>query len=166
MFLNSSLRHPRCGGGWGEALEVRVAGAGPFPIFGPVNESSANRVPFNVVADSLEFDGISDPMVERFVLPKGFAGAAQSGVDVTGGNSLERTRDFSERHERVQQYMDMVGHDDVSVQLVAAKLGAMLDGILGVIGKLRFREPERTALGRVQSSIEFEKFLSRKIFLF
>src|SRR5437879_13599732 len=60
--------------------------------------------------------------------------------------------------------MDVVRHDSVGMQLVAAKIGAMQDGIFGVSGELRRRQPARTALGRVQCGIQLQKLLSWKIF--
>jgi len=42
----------------------------------------------------------------------------------------------------VKQDMDVVGHDHVSMQDVAAKLGAAKDGILGVGGELGVGQPE------------------------
>jgi hypothetical protein len=60
--------------------------------------------------------------------------------------------------------MDVVGHDHIGVQLVAAKLGSMHDRIFGVISELWVGQPERTALGRVQSGIKPDEFPSRRIF--
>src|SRR5690242_7456505 len=101
------------------------------------------------MTDALEFRGIPNPMIKRFVLPKRLACAAEPAVDVTSCNSLQGTRNLGEGYVRVEENMDVVGHDHIGVQLVAAKLGAMHDRIFGVSGELRAGQPQRTMLGGV-----------------
>src|SRR5947199_6445810 len=101
------------------------------------------------MTDALEFRGIPNPMIKRFVLPKRPAGAAESGVDVASRDSLQGARNFAEGHVWVEKNVDVVGHHDIGLQLVAAKLGSMHDRIFGVSGELRAGQPERTPVGGV-----------------
>src|SRR5260370_3302803 len=101
------------------------------------------------MTDALEFCGISNPMIKRFVLPKRLARAAEPGVYVASRDSLQWPGNFGEGHVWVEKNVHVVGHDHIDVQLVAAKLGSMHDRIFGVSGELRVGQPERTALGRV-----------------
>src|SRR5260370_37275221 len=103
------------------------------------------------MTDALEFCGIPNPMIKRFVLPKRLACAAEPGVDVATRDSLQWAGNFGDGHVWVEQNMDLVGHDHIGVQLIPAKFGTMHDRILGVSGELRACQPERTALGRVYS---------------
>ena len=102
-------------------------------------------------------------MIKRFVLPKRLACAPKPGVDVASRDSLQWAGNFGEGHVWVEKNVDVVGHDDIGVQLVAAKLGSMHDRTFGVIGELRVGQPERTALRRVQRGIEPDEFPSRRI---
>jgi hypothetical protein len=101
------------------------------------------------MTDALEFCGIPNPMIKRFVLPKRLACAAEPGVDVASRDSLQWAGNFGEGHVWVEKNMDVVGHNHIGVQLVAAKLGSMHDRIFGVSGELRVGQPERTAFRRV-----------------
>src|SRR5260370_17205945 len=99
--------------------------------------------------DALELCGMSKPMIKRLVLPKRLACAADPGVDVASRDSLQWAGNFGDGHVWVEKNMDVVGHDHIGVQLIAAKFGTMHDRIFGVSGELRAGQPERTALGRV-----------------
>src|SRR5260370_25023761 len=103
-------------------------------------------------------------MIKRFVLRKRLACAAERGVDVASRDSLQWAGNFGEGHVGVEENMDVVRHDNIGVQLVAAKLGSMHDRVFGVISELRVGQPERTALRRVQSGIKPHEFPSRRIF--
>jgi len=116
--------------------------------------------------DALEFRGIPNPMIKGFVLPKRLACAAEPGVYVASRDSLQWAGNFGEGHVWVEKNMDVVGHHDIGVQLIAAKFGTMHDRIFGVSGELRAGQPERTALRRVQSGIKPDEFPSRRIFRF
>ncbi len=123
-----------------------------------------NGIPFDVVANALEFRGIPNPVIERLVLPKRLSSTAQSGVDITSRNSLDRTGNLCERSIRVEQNVHMIGHDDVSMQQEAAALRSAKDRIFGVVGELRVSQPERTSFGSVEGGIKFVELLSGIIF--
>ena len=125
---------------------------------------SGNGIPFDVVANALEFRGIPNPVIERFVLPKRLSSTAQSGVDITSRNSLDRTGNLGERNIRVEQNVHVIGHDDVSMQQEAAALRAAKDRIFGIVGELRIGQPERTSLGGIEGGIKFPELLSGIIF--
>ena len=105
------------------------AGTRPLPVFRFDHEFSADGVRFDVEADALEFSGVSDPVVEGLVLPKRLADAVQGRVGVPRGYSFHNPRDFREGQTRLQQDMNMVGHDDIGVQFIAAKFSATQDGV-------------------------------------
>ena len=88
-------------------------------------------------------------MIKGFVLPKRLACATEPGVDVASRDSLQGARNFGQGHEWVEKNVDVVGHDDIGVQFVAAQLGSMHDRIFGVSGELRAGQPERPPLGGV-----------------
>jgi hypothetical protein len=61
--------------------------------------------------------------------------------------------------------MDVIGHDDVSVQSEAAQLGRAKNRVFRVIGEFGIGQPERPATGGVQHRIELKKFLQFGFFL-
>ena len=81
-------------------------------------------------------------MVERFILPQWFTGAAQPGIDVARRDALDGPGNFGEWDVGVEKHVDMIGHDDISVQKEAAKLGAAKNRVLGIIGELAVGEPK------------------------
>src|SRR5260370_31948806 len=111
------------------------------------------------MTDALEFCGIPNPMIKRFVLPKRLACAADPGVDVASRDSLQWAGNFGDGRVWVEKNMDVVGRDHTGVQLIAAKFGTMHDSIFGVSGELRAAQPARTALGRVYAAIQFYALL-------
>src|SRR5260370_32061368 len=100
------------------------------------------------MTDAFEFCGIPNPMIKGFVLPKGLACAAEPGVYVASRDSLQGAGNFGEGHVWVEKNVDVVGHHDIGVQLVAAKLGSMNFQLFGVSSELLADRPETTPLGR------------------
>jgi len=84
---------------------------------------------FDIVPNAFKLGGVSHPMVERFILPKGFAGAAQRGISVACGNSFHYRGDFRKWRARLHQYVDVVRHDHIGIQVVPAKLGSAQDRV-------------------------------------
>lgn len=142
------------------------AGTGPIPVFGFGHEFGAHGIPFDVVADALEFTGISDPVVEGLILPKMFTRAAQGGVGVPRGHSFHDRGDFRKGHARLQQDVNVVGHDHKGVQFVTAKLGAAQDGVFGVISNFGVGQPSRAEGSRVQSCVEQLESFARRVLVF
>ncbi len=150
-------------GGCGCSLEEEAACAGPLPVLRPRDEPGAHGIPFDVVADARKFSGIPDPVIERFVLPEGLAGAAQRSIGIPGRHAFDDAGDFGKRQARLQQNVDVVGHDYIGVQEVAAEFGAANDGVFGIGGNLWVSQPERARLGGVEGGIQLVEFLSWRL---
>jgi len=125
-----------------QLLKEGAACAGPLPILRLRDESGAQRIPFDVVANARKFSGVPDPVVEGFVLPERLAGAAQRCIAIASRHAFDSAGDFGERQARLQQNVDVVGHDDVSMQHVAAEFGAPNNGIFSIGGNFRVGQPE------------------------
>jgi hypothetical protein len=54
------------------ATQEFTAGTRPLPFFGFGDEFGSDGIPFDVVADALEFGGVSDPVVEGLVVAQPF----------------------------------------------------------------------------------------------
>jgi len=132
--------------------------AGPRPVLGACGEPCLHGIPFDVLADAFEFGGVSDPMIEAFVLPEGFAGPAQGGVCIARRDALHDVGDLGQWHAGLQQDMDVVGHDDVGVQDVPPEFGATFDGIFRIVRNLRVAEPARPGGSGVQVAVECQEF--------
>jgi len=145
------------------SLEEGAACAGPLPVLRPRDESGTHGIPFDVMADARKFSGIPDPMIERFVLPEGLARAAKSSIGIAGSHAFDDAGDFGKRQTRLQQDVNVVGHDHVGVQQVAAEFGTMNDGVFGIGGDFRVSQPKWAGLGGVEGGIELAEFLSRSL---
>ena len=80
------------------------------------------RVEFNVGTDALELRVVTNPVIERFVLPEGQPGAAQSCVRIPRGDTLDGSGDAAQRNVRLEQHMNMIWHNDVGMQHVVSEL--------------------------------------------
>ena len=142
------------------------AGAGPLPVSGFGYKFGADGIPLDTVADALEFSGVSDPVIEGLILPKGFAYAAQGGVAVPCGHAFHDTGDFRKDQARLQQDVNVVGHDHKGVQFVAAKLRAAQDGVFGVSSNFGIGQPARSECGGVQSGVKQLESFAGRVFVF
>lgn len=59
--------------------------------------------------------------------------------------------------------MDVVGHDDIGMQLVAPEFGTAHDWVFGIVSDFRIREPKRARFGGVQGGVKLQEFLARRL---
>lgn len=95
-----------------------LGGAGPGPGLGICGQAGGDGVGLNVGADAIELSWAADPMVKGFVLPEMLACAMQNGVGIARGYAFESVCNRGERDFGSDQQVDVIGHDDKSVQIV------------------------------------------------
>jgi len=92
----------------------------------------------------------ADPVIEGLVLPERPACAAEDLVGFAGGRAFEVLRDFGERRSRLDERVDVVGHDDVGAQVEKLSLVQVLELALHTRGDGWFFQPHGAGLGAVQ----------------
>src|ERR1022692_2013445 len=107
----------------------RFCRARPGVVVRASYESGFHGIVFDVSHNSLELVFVSDPVVVRLSLPKGLAGTTEYQVSFTRGAAFQRAKQTLRRNFGPQEYVDMVGHDHPSPQLVVAKLEPALQRI-------------------------------------
>jgi hypothetical protein len=140
------------------------AGAGPTPVFGPGHEICAYGIPFDVVADALEFGRVSDPMIEGLVLPKGFADAVEDGVCLSSRNAFQAIHEARNGGMRSDEQMNVVRHDHEGVEGVEAQFSfAEIDAVHDTPGNTGILQPKRACGGLVQKTVRQFEFLARRV---
>lgn len=78
-------------------------------------EAGFHWIVFDVAVDAGELSSVADPMVEGFVLPERATGTAEKRVRFAGGDTFQAVGDAGERDCRIDEDVDVVGHDDPGV---------------------------------------------------
>jgi dTDP-glucose 4,6-dehydratase len=131
--------------------------AGPAPILWALHQASRDGIVFDVVANFLELRAISNPVVERFVLPKRFAYAAKCDVGTTCGDAFDAASDLDKGHSRFEKHMDVIRHNHISVKFVVAEFGVTMKSSHCTSGNLGIAEPHRTGASHVEMMIGSEE---------
>lgn len=69
---------------------------------------------------ALESGAITDPVVECFVLPEWLAHPAERRVRIPRRNSFDTAGNASEWNDRLEQDVNVIGHNNVGKQIVMA----------------------------------------------
>ncbi len=85
------------------------------------HKACANWIVFDVAPYFVKLPRISDQMIVTLVLPKRSC-VGKNLIGATSGKALERTEPFTRSYPRRDQDMDVIGHDHVSMQLVAVQV--------------------------------------------
>ncbi len=81
-------------------------------------------VPLDIPRNAIPLVLVSDPMIVRFPLPKGFARPTESFVRLPCGASLKRLQKQSRGNHRQEKHVDVIGHDDERADLVVPQFRA------------------------------------------
>ncbi len=141
-------------------MPVLPVGRRPGPVFGALGQTCFHGIALDVGADPVELGAVTDPMVERFVLPEGFSLAMEQTVGIARGGAFDAVSDSGQRRERVEQDVHVVGHDRVSVKCEVTKLLTAEDGGLDTAGHFRILQPVRAGGGGIELPISLDKLLA------
>ncbi len=150
---------------WGQAFSLPSgfcpARARPREILWQPNQPRSNRIIFNITPHSPKLVFIADQMIVAFVLPKGLVAAAENPVCFVTGVPLERTQQAGGFHVRCDQQMDVIGHDYVSVQIIAVQtILAIVERLENKLGNFALAQEDRPAPPAVQQAIHRDERLT------
>lgn len=91
------------------------------------------------------------------MLPKRLADAVETPICVSRGDAFDAAGNAHKRHSRIQQHVDVIGHDNVGVEIIVTKFGAAEDCGFNITGNLWIAEPNGTGPGRVQEFVGGEE---------
>ncbi len=87
--------------------------ARPGPLLRCSDESGFSWIVFDVPTDLFALGGRPHPVVKGFTLPKGLAHSLENTVCLAAAHTFDAARDAFERQTRLDQEMDVIGHDDI-----------------------------------------------------
>lgn len=94
-------------------------------------------------------------MIERLVLPKGCSSTAENAIGDPSGSTLEPAHQMPQIDVRLQDYMNMIGHDDPSVKSVKSADCFAIPKRVDEHGRdTRLLKPERTGTGLIVPVLE------------
>ena len=139
----------------------------PRPILGPINESGANGIPFNVPHYPVKFPAVANPMIVTFVLPERQSRSAEDHVGSFGAGFLDGARHIGHWPMGTEQNMDVVRHHHPSEQLVKPPLALRKQqGIDDACGNVRVFQLRGAGIGAVHLTVEGEEALAFREFFY
>jgi hypothetical protein len=100
-------------------------------------------------------------VIVGFGLPEGFPGSVQGLVGFSRRETLHGLKQFAWGDVRLDEQVDMVGHDDVSVQVVVVEsVRSVADSIDDDAGDGFTRKPRRPGTGRIQVAVHPDEGLA------
>ena len=69
-------------------------------------------VAFDVADYAVTLVRVTDPAIERFILPEPVAGSSQQAVGAAGAGALDHQEHVRELFKWIEQNMNVIGHDD------------------------------------------------------
>lgn len=135
-------------------------GARPGKLLRQRGESCLDRIPFDVVLHSLAFFVVAYQMVIAFVLPEGAFIQTRHAAGFVSGEALQRAKPFWRRHARCDKKMNVIRHDDESVQFVAFESAfAFVEGLDYHFGDFGSSEKHRARFGTIEQLVHGEEGL-------
>lgn len=96
--------------------------ARPLPIAGSPHKAGSHRIVLDIADNPVQFVVITNPMIERFLLPKHLSSSAQNLVGLSGSRALQPAGNYGQRNHRLHQHVNMIRHDDPGRQGVKAAI--------------------------------------------
>ena len=120
---------------------------GPLPILFPLHQLRFHRIALYITNQVPKFVPTANPVVERLVLPEGRSGTPQNPVCDATGSTLQPSQYDRQRRPRLQDHMDVVGHDHPSVERVElTDCLAVSDGVAHDCSHSWIAQPNRADL--------------------
>jgi hypothetical protein len=130
------------------------ASARPRPSLLDVDESGLNWIILDISKDVTEFLSRTDPMIVRFILPKRHSRPAQMPVRLATRPALEPAHNRWHRISRLENDVNVVGHDNPAVQRVeTTRCFTIQKSVFDDTRYSGFSKPERPAGGTVETFV-------------
>ena len=136
--------------------------AGPRPIFGRLHKTGSHGIELDISNDPMQFDVVSNPVIERFVLPERISSAAQNLVGQPRRRAFQPPSNRGQRNFRFQQQVHMIGHDHPGLQCVKAPFSlAVPEGISDRFRNTRIFQPKGPESGLIDEPINSDESFPR-----
>ncbi len=143
----------RAGSCVAESRLPRSVCAGPAIILGPRDQSGLHGVVLDVSGDASPFGLVAHPVVVRFALPKRLPRSAQQTVRFASRVPLQRFEQPAGRHQRQQQNVHVVGHQNERAQMIMAEFHAASKRVDDQTGNGFLPQKQRAGRGRIQAPV-------------
>jgi hypothetical protein len=140
----------------GTGFSLWPTGAGERPLLGPFHQTGSDRIALDVSPDLIELLGVTDPVVEGFVLPERKTGASEQSISLARRLAFHGSGDVSQFDPRGQQQVNVVGHDYERVQLIPA-IGSSENIRQNALGDFGEAQPLWPVRGSIQQQIAIGK---------
>ena len=107
---------------------LRPPRARPTEILGRGNQACGDGIVFYISNDLPELRRGANQVVEALILPKWLSGARKKQVGLLGCCSFVRSKQAGQFHQRSDEQMHVVWHDDPRVQFIMPSLGSVANG--------------------------------------
>jgi hypothetical protein len=104
----------------GTGFSLWLARAGIRPLLRLFRQASSHRIALDVYPDSLELAGVTNPVVEGFILPGGDSCAIQQSIGLSRRLAFHRSRDSCQFNRVGQQQVNVIGHRNERMQHIPA----------------------------------------------
>jgi len=123
-----------------------------------LDQSGLHGIILYISNDVVKFLVRTDPVIERFILPKRHSGAAQTPVRLATRPSFEPPHNRWQRGVRLEHDVNVIGHDNPAAQSVeAARCFTIEKSVLDESCDAGFSEPEGTAGRTVEAFVAESK---------
>lgn len=124
------------------------------------DEPGFNRIVLDVSNNFLKLALVSDPVIVGFGLPKRLPRPAQHLVGFPSAATFQRAKQSPRLHLWLQKYVDMVGHNHPSSQVVVTKIDAAAERVDDYVGDILPAKVQGASPGGIQVTIHPDKGLS------
>ena len=135
----------------------KATSTGIRPLFRSLHQPRAYRIPLNVRLHLFELLWISDPVVERLVLPEWLSRAPQNRIGLTCGLPLNYPGDLGEIDFGCDQDMHVVRHNHKSVQIIPGA-NVLPETVQYASSHFRLAQPRGSVGSSIQEPILLNKY--------
>jgi hypothetical protein len=140
---------------------VNRPGARPLKLLGHCRQASIHRIHLDVTSNAPNLRLIANQSIVALVLPEWLPSGAQDLVALPRCESLERLRQLGHLHEWSDQEVNVVAHDDITVEMVVFQmLVSIVNGLHDHIRDLRPAKMERASGCVVEKAVHRKERLS------
>ena len=138
---------------------VNRPGARPRKFLGSTRQPSFHRIVLDVPPNPPKLHFVTNQVIVTFMLPKRPTDAQHS-IALQASKSLKRLHHLGHVHQRSNQQMNMIRHDNVRVKLIVPRI-PMANGSRHHARHLGHAQVQRTTAPAVQKTVHSHKRLAR-----
>ena len=129
----------------------------PCVLFRLYGKTGSDGIVFDVPLYPPEFLVIAHQAIVTLILPKGLTRSPKQQVSSLCAGSFQRSQELRHAHLRGEEQMDVIGHDDPSVQVAVSYSSAVFDRGKGLLSDGRLSEEGGPAAGLIKQTVHSGK---------